>query len=150
MCSHLGTVLQRTLGESGLLLKAASCFHFLTQLYSNPDKWNCTDNSCQQKGQDNSIQTRYWPSTVYNKVPVVEFSLGCKSRKVMFMGLWSTSCCLCRCYEVSVGCEARNFLKRSSGLFTMVLYSLSLFSTSASWWIFLHWWKCSIMCHPLQ
>ena len=55
--SHLGTsVLKRTLGASGLLLKGERhVFHFLTQLHSNPDKWNCTDNSSQQKGQDNSI-----------------------------------------------------------------------------------------------
>ena len=54
--SHLGTILKGTLGGSGSLLKGEHhVFHFLTQLRFNPDKWNCTDNSCQQKDQDNSI-----------------------------------------------------------------------------------------------
>lgn len=46
--SHLGTILKRTLCGSGSLLKGEHhVFHFLTQLCSNPDAWNCTDNSCQ-------------------------------------------------------------------------------------------------------
>ena len=31
-------------------------------------------------------------------------------------GIVEYSCCLCECYEVSVGCEARNFLKQKQWL----------------------------------
>ena len=90
--SHLGTVLKGTLGASGLLLKGERhVFHFLTQLYSNPDKWNCTDNSCQQKGQDNSISKLDVDLPLCIIKCQLLVSLGCKSRKVMFMGLWSVA-----------------------------------------------------------
>lgn len=88
--SHLGTILKGTLGMSGSWLKGKHhVFHLLTQLCSNPDKWNCIDNSCQQKSQDNSISKLDGdlPLCIINASFWV--SLGNKSKKVIFMGLWS-------------------------------------------------------------
>lgn len=57
----------------------------------------------------------------------------------MFMGLWSIAV-VCVSVMKSVLMRSQKFLETEAVAVTMVLYSLShSFSTSASWWIFLHW-----------